>query len=1062
MLTALDGDLDSLGPRALHQPIHLLVPSHSLRRHLQARLAEHRGGGVVGVAFWTLHGLATYILDRAEESPSGGGVLLPVLVRRAARREAPLRQCLEHLNDGYSALADTVTDLLEAGLETAHVEALEESLTAEGRFVASAAEIRRACSLVRVAGQVQNEMAMLGLDTDSTLLTRATAALNRGPENLFIGSTVHVFGFSDATGLATDFILAALEKLGGQVYLDRPPDPIDWSQHEPGLEFGRRFTERLADRGSSGALARAPHPPDLALMSALGRQTEVREVAWRIWRLLEDGERPETIAIVARRLEPYRSALRTHLERLGIPFSAVGATGPGLPTARRIAALLDLMTRREKVRIERWFDARIESFGSSPLSDLRLALHGLGVGRLEELAALSRDLGAAGELALPVRQGFTDPDEGDADVQLERRTLAAADLGQVQSSATALCELFASWNGTRRWSDHLEQFRSLLDLLEWAEGRQLWNEVFEALERRTATIPDELEIDLEEWTLILRSSLESVGFDPFGGRGGGIQVLDVTEARGLTFRHLFLIGLDKGAFPRTIREDPALPDSLRHVLAREGHGVLPDLARKRAGHSEERHLFAQLVAASPSVTLSWLEADDDNREVTASPFVERLLWSHEPQRVRPQLTSSPRDSPTPEPRTAYENAIRSALWGSRRQLQANLRAGVPADQSDLASRLSRARVAILDEVDRSPARRARLGPYFGFVGPVRKAADPRVAQALFVTTLESLAVCPWRTFLERLLKLESIPDPVEVLPGIEPFVIGQVVHGALERIFRESAAPPPDSLEEARLQSGATAGWPPAAAVERIAGRAADRVLREQGITWPGYGEILAAIALPFLTVAHDLLRHELDEALPVAAEMSCTLEGGGSENLGDLQFRVDLVSSAHGRLILSDFKTGPRGVSDAVRPSTRDRHLLSKVRQGRLLQAVAYAAAAGRPEDCGRYLYLHPGFQGPEETRRVEVSASDEVLRETFESSLQTLLDGWRSGTFLPRLVEVDKDQEPSACRYCAVAEACLRGDSGARARLRDWAATDVGHDDLQAAALPFWRLGSNKGAAS
>ena len=32
------------------------------------------------------------------------------------------------------------------------------------------------------------------------------------------------------------------------------------------------------------------------------------------------------------------------------------------------------------------------------------------------------------------------------------------------------------------------------------------------------------------------------------------------------------------------------------------------------------------------------------------------------------------------------------------------------------------------------------------------------------------------------------------------------------------------------------------------------------------------------------------------------------------------------------------------------------------------------------------------------------------------------------------DENVEPDACRYCDVAEACLRGDSGARGRLRAW----------------------------
>ena len=69
----------------------------------------------------------------------------------------------------------------------------------------------------------------------------------------------------------------------------------------------------------------------------------------------------------------------------------------------------------------------------------------------------------------------------------------------------------------------------------------------------------------------------------------------MTEARARTFDHLFLIGLNRDVFPRSMREDPLLPDDLRRILQR----VLPDVPIKRAGFDEERYLFAQLLSARP-------------------------------------------------------------------------------------------------------------------------------------------------------------------------------------------------------------------------------------------------------------------------------------------------------------------------------------------------------------------------------------------------------------------------------------------------------------------------------
>ena len=43
----------------------------------------------------------------------------------------------------------------------------------------------------------------------------------------------------------------------------------------------------------------------------------------------------------------------------------------------------------------------------------------------------------------------------------------------------------------------------------------------------------------------------------------GVQVLEVQQARGLSFRAIFLLGMNEKVFPRLIREDPFLSDAAR-------------------------------------------------------------------------------------------------------------------------------------------------------------------------------------------------------------------------------------------------------------------------------------------------------------------------------------------------------------------------------------------------------------------------------------------------------------------------------------------------------------------
>ncbi|HSG38970.1 MAG TPA: hypothetical protein VLE27_04970, partial [Thermoanaerobaculia bacterium] len=69
--------------------------------------------------------------------------------------------------------------------------------------------------------------------------------------------------------------------------------------------------------------------------------------------------------------------------------------------------------------------------------------------------------------------------------------------------------------------------------------------------------------------------------------------------------------------------------------------------------------------------------------------------------------------------------------------------------------------------------------------------------------------------------------------------------------------------------------------------------------------------------------------------------------------------------------------------------------------------------------------------------------------------LAAWEAGSFFPRLVDTDGRSEPGRCGFCTVAEACLRGDSGARQRLYGWTQGEEAQEDFaEASLLRVWRL--------
>jgi hypothetical protein len=258
--------------------------------------------------------------------------------------------------------------------------------------------------------------------------------------------------------------------------------------------------------------------------------------------------------------------------------------------------------------------------------------------------------------------------------------------------------------------------------------------------------------------------------------------------------------------------------------------------------------------------------------------------------------------------------------------------------------------------------------------------------------------------------------------------VGNVVHAALARLL-SPALPPEHSLEGALARGPATVTAPDPRQLARAVERAAEAVAREAGITWPALRRALAARAQPHVERALEL---DLGSA-PGSRLVVLGVELAGSFAEGDrrLGFRVDRVDRLEdGRLRFSDYKTGAP-LTRAVGGETRLRRLRLAVARGEALQVVAYLRGALElgARARGRYLYLDPTL-GPQ-LSELALEESDPALR-VLPRTVALLLSAWEQGVFFPRL-EDPSGKEPRACERCALAEACVRGDSGMRRRLRE-----------------------------
>jgi len=988
-------------PRLLARPVRVVVPSRALRLHLSTVLAREVGPALAGLKVQTLHGLALDLLAAAGQAEPAAGVMDEVYALRLGKDQESLAPLLGRYENAGQLVVDAVRQLLDAGFVAAHLPAAVEAVEAAPDL--SPEERARAVAALRAAAGTDRVLDELRLDSPPRVLRRAAALVARGQTVDSRALLVH--GFADATGVATD-LLEALGRLADtRLFVDLPPDPAETRLLDGANRYGARLRERL---GVASAPSRWTPPADLAVFQANGNQGEALEVARRVAALIDAGVAPEGIGIVARDLPRRAAALRRHLGRLGVPWSGVDLTAPPTPEARW-ASVVDLLRLQDRLPAERWLDlvGALDDRELTPTerADLRLALRAAGAGRLHQVERLdvSALLGRDTDLALPGAKGL----EG----------------GRVTSRRLAGDRVRAALRSARALVAHLRDAPSRAPRPVWSAWLRALFELHlqvDAPPLRAAlesfdTLPA-VELEGDEVQLVLERGLEDAGRGPVGGKGGGVQLLTSREARGRTFSHLFLLGNVRQGAHAT--RDALLGDPVRAAL----RVVLPDLPLRRDRFDEDRLLFAWFLSAAPKVTLSWPATDDRNKAVSVSPLVERLRWAG---RWSTAVLAERTWPAVPPARSAVDDVAISAVVGADGDVLAEVLPEVvaAARPSELESaptpgRVAAARQAVLAEKDQQGA---RPGPYFGALGPPGP-GDPR-SGVPYVSFLERYAACPWRAFVERYLGVEPAHDPLDAVPAADQRLVGATVHAVLERVARAQLPPGRRTLAELADAEGVRLRWPDPPALLALAEAAAADVLAEEGIRMAGLAQLLARGVLPMLEVVQTL-----DASAYVAG-----VEVDGRVRVGErvVGFRADRVDTHfEGGMTLTDFKTGSPFIKSLKAETARTQHL-TEVRSGRKLQAAAYANAEGVEGASGRLLFLKPDVDDARRTASLGRERSEAALQDV----LSTLLEALDAGVFFPRLVQTKEDAEPHACSRCSVSEACLRGDSGDRIRLRAFA---------------------------
>ena len=448
--------------------------------------------------------------------------------------------------------------------------------------------------------------------------------------------------------------------------------------------------------------------PAPEIWSVSGTRDEVWLAAKEILRLVDDGVAFSEIAVISRHLPSYLPALRELFGTHDIPYVCTRAESAGChPLIKIVQTLLRIDEAHPDKRTRR------KDLEKSPYFKPGTPITPSGEWPPEPASWTAHVARATAW----IQQTIALPRDAESE---ESRLLEA-----VMESLQALAAL-----------DRLDY-----GPVRWTRFREAWEEKLEGLERPTS--PSHT----------------------------GVQVLEVQQARGMSFKAVFLLGMNEKSFPRLIREDPFLSDAARSALA-QATGCR--LGRKLDGYDEERLLF-ELMRQTASERLYLLTQRSNEEGKTMIPSV----YLREMQRADPALTLQR----LPRARTE-KFKHRSPLDWTPKELSFFINRFPTGDPGvfyrAIGWDLREFRRVLTAHGGRETFRKG-LGPYDALITD-REALRVSLKRGFSPSSLEEIAECPFQYYASHILRLTP-PEELAAEGELTDRALGQLFHRTLELFY---------------------------------------------------------------------------------------------------------------------------------------------------------------------------------------------------------------------------------------------------------------------------------------
>jgi len=766
-----------------------------------------------------------------------------------------------------------------------------------------------------------------------------------------------------------------------------------------GVDRADRVVHRSLARAGISAEASKPKPLVAhEVMHASDSDDEVRCVVSDVVSTL-DGTPAHRVAVLYGATRPYARLLQEHLGSAGITINGSGtrpvgerAIGRGflgvlalaaddLPRAAFFAAVSETPTRTfdgSRVPASRWERlSRSAAVVAGDDWDGRLGTYAAGV-------QIAIDTEKQRDEPWQSRLSGYDRDLAGATALRTFATTLRDRLRQGQALTT--------WSALSAWAlglfaDLYGDDRSLAQLP--AEEQYAAVTVQSSLRGLAGLDEVEPAADLPRLIEVLSLELESA-LPRVGRFGDGVLVAPLSAAVGLDVDVVYAVGLAEDSYPGRLHEDALL---LERVRDSSGGELASYRDRFDAKH---RHLLAAFGAAR-RVVASFPRGDlRRSTQRLPSRFLLPTLRDLSGNR---QLAA-----------TEWESAESPRIRGSASFAQGITTVAMPASEQEWRTGIAASGGALDDEVvDRAvkmvTARASdRFTRYDGNLGGVEGLPDFADGKRLVSpTALEFYAGCPHAYFVERLLRVEPIEQPEEIIK-ISALDIGSLMHETMDEFITDATDSLPDygqpwsaehrvRLREIAVANAAEFEQRGTTGHRRLWEDERDRILAD--LNW-----MLDEDDRWRATRDARVVRSELAFGMGGADPIAIAVNGGTVLIRGS----ADKVDEARdGTIIVTDIKTGGTSRFQALKKDP--------VAAGTKLQLPAYAHAArqilGHERAEAAYWFVRQGKRD-----RIPLALTDEV-EQTYAGTVGTLVASLAAGLF-PAKAPDEPDFSWVKCWYC------------------------------------------------